>query len=662
MKKLLLYSTLFFTLSYSIQLNGQSGILTKGDSTIKRNLVIIETIGSEYYDTMTPAPNYGIIERSWDQFLDTEPVGFISYVYLGYPGSGLIDYERINNYYGVNIIPTVIVDGQINGESNAAYGDCDLHTKYSQIINNRMDIPTPISVNIANIVYNSETQTVSFDVITKTFQDLNDTAINLHSVITHFNTNEEYSSSLNGSYEFSVRWSLNNGMGIPITLTTNGQADTSHFEVQLNNFNSEKPYQILAFVQNVQTKEIYNGDKKWLTPLDRNDVIFIVENEITHAPIEKAIIEWNEFKITTNQKGSASISQIANTVLQMKFSHYGYNSITSGISIISDSLYSIKLKRNDDNYLLFENFNYILCGSSLPENWTAICQNLNSIKVYNNALHFLSDTSCTKHSMFLISPVLNLNNASQLTFKIGSFSSSEIAVGYLNNMSDTNTFQSIKIIDIESENHLTMKDYSLSLNQFKEANNITFRYTSNINISIDNIFVIGYPKSNNALLSDLWLSFGYLEPAFNPNITEYTANIPSYETGLPDIFAQTMDTAAKAIINMSTSPPFGSVYVYAENEIDTMLYTIQFNITDINTTKEQQLKLFPNPSNQYININSPHFFKRINIYNLQGKTVFTKTFYTPVNNYSISDIPVGYYLIEVLLNNNNKILSRFVIY
>lgn len=79
------------------------------------------------------------------------------------------------------------------------------------------------------------------------------------------------------------------------------------------------------------------------------------------------------------------------------------------------------------------------------------------------------------------------------------------------------------------------------------------------------------------------------------------------------------------------------------------------SVDDINIL-ESQISLFPNPTNNYFEIDSKETLSKVEIFSLQGQSI--KSF-DPQNKYDISDLSSGIYLVKIQANNN-QIAKRII--
>lgn len=107
-----------------------------------------------------------------------------------------------------------------------------------------------------------------------------------------------------------------------------------------------------------------------------------------------------------------------------------------------------------------------------------------------------------------------------------------------------------------------------------------------------------------------------------------------------------------------------SHYLYVENTDTCFYFNKSFNPTEIvgkkaNSTElsHSNIKLYPNPSRNFINIHTGDNIQRTDIYDMAGKIV--KTSYS-VKRMNVEDLPKGSYLVKVQLSNNEVETIKFI--
>ena len=80
------------------------------------------------------------------------------------------------------------------------------------------------------------------------------------------------------------------------------------------------------------------------------------------------------------------------------------------------------------------------------------------------------------------------------------------------------------------------------------------------------------------------------------------------------------------------------------------------NTTSIESIEIQQLKIFPNPVNNTLNIICEKDITKIEIYDVLGRIIISKE--NPSNHISVEELKSGLYTISVTFKNN-KIVRKF---
>jgi hypothetical protein len=79
------------------------------------------------------------------------------------------------------------------------------------------------------------------------------------------------------------------------------------------------------------------------------------------------------------------------------------------------------------------------------------------------------------------------------------------------------------------------------------------------------------------------------------------------------------------------------------------------NLTNVKEVERSSLRIFPNPTADFISLTKNNFVRQLWVSNILGKRV--KTFYTSFNGkYDISDLPDGIYLVS-MVDSNRKVIK-----
>lgn len=103
-----------------------------------------------------------------------------------------------------------------------------------------------------------------------------------------------------------------------------------------------------------------------------------------------------------------------------------------------------------------------------------------------------------------------------------------------------------------------------------------------------------------------------------------------------------------------------SIFISEFEAPNTLLATAQYDVciesaTAVTEREKANLKVYPNPTADYISISNNNFVKKVWVSNILGKRV--RMFNTTLgNNYDISMLPDGIYLVS-MVDDNNKVLK-----
>ncbi len=72
--------------------------------------------------------------------------------------------------------------------------------------------------------------------------------------------------------------------------------------------------------------------------------------------------------------------------------------------------------------------------------------------------------------------------------------------------------------------------------------------------------------------------------------------------------------------------------------------------------RQNKISIYPNPATSYISINQDENIKQIMFFNLLGRNLKTITNVVKGQQYDVTDLPNGMYLVQII-DNTNKILT-----
>lgn len=248
----------------------------------------------------------------------------------------------------------------------------------------------------------------------------------------------------------------------------------------------------------------------------------------------------------------------------------------------------------------------------------------------------------------------------------------------------------IAVIDLISQNFVRFIDYGTNGegigNLFSDGNYVyTINETWNWNNPADTVGAIGIYNNQNGNTD-----FHF----FNHNIgrgyfVNYTALFLQVNgnIGVFDLYGETLDTNRispeisggtfssvafdninnRIYANLTDYYSFGQGYIYdlAGSLIDTYDIGISADAMDIdyristsvnNTINDIELKVFPQPANDYLNICSDENITKISIYNLNGMKICTQNNNSHNYKFDISGFSKGIYILKV--NTDNNIITK----
>ncbi|MFY9308239.1 MAG: T9SS type A sorting domain-containing protein [Bacteroidia bacterium] len=109
----------------------------------------------------------------------------------------------------------------------------------------------------------------------------------------------------------------------------------------------------------------------------------------------------------------------------------------------------------------------------------------------------------------------------------------------------------------------------------------------------------------------------------------------------------TFPTEGTYAVSLTASNSFGA------SSVVTKLINVQ-TCTGINENLKKVIKIFPNPANQLLTVDASHIpgEKTINIIDIQGKLVLSKTSNDQLFNMELTSLPSGSYVVNIIIDEN----------
>ncbi|PLX10395.1 MAG: hypothetical protein C0598_10465 [Marinilabiliales bacterium] len=168
-----------------------------------------------------------------------------------------------------------------------------------------------------------------------------------------------------------------------------------------------------------------------------------------------------------------------------------------------------------------------------------------------------------------------------------------------------------------------------------------------------------YTLSSDATLSDLTIE-GITVDGFSPEIVYYDYDV--YEGNpIPEVDGTPNDPlATREITQASELPGDAHIVVTAQDGITQMTYQVHFNlITSVNELNTNNIKIYPNPADNALNISGVDGDIKLSIVNIMGEELMTEK-YSLEKVVDISSLKKGVYFIKLTDINGKTVSIRFI--
>lgn len=163
-----------------------------------------------------------------------------------------------------------------------------------------------------------------------------------------------------------------------------------------------------------------------------------------------------------------------------------------------------------------------------------------------------------------------------------------------------------------------------------------------------------YVDADNADLASVTINGNPLS-GFSADVTSYTVELPASTVDVPEIIGTPLSPYAKVETEEpSALPGSATITVTSEDGFVTKEYEIfMFVGVSVQEDLANQVKVYPNPSRGSFTV-SEASGATLNIYNITGKLVYTKTNLN-ANEFISTELPRGIYMLEIAGNNFRKV-------
>ncbi len=173
--------------------------------------------------------------------------------------------------------------------------------------------------------------------------------------------------------------------------------------------------------------------------------------------------------------------------------------------------------------------------------------------------------------------------------------------------------------------------------------------------------------ATDATLSELTLSAGTLDPAFDAATSDYTVELPAGTTATPTVTATTTDANATVVVTDAADVTSAedadrttTIVITAEDGETVLTYTVLFNVEGTSVTDlDIENLIYPNPASSKLFISHTVKIDRVEIFNITGSRVINLNNVT-TEAIDVSDLTSGLYFISVIDVNNNNIVRKFI--
>ncbi len=168
-----------------------------------------------------------------------------------------------------------------------------------------------------------------------------------------------------------------------------------------------------------------------------------------------------------------------------------------------------------------------------------------------------------------------------------------------------------------------------------------------------------YTSNTDATLQDLTVDGTTIE-GFSPSVTYYEVDVEE-GSPIPVIDGTPTDSlATKEVTQASSVPGDGTIVVTAQDSTTQLTYTVHFNlITGLNENSVENIKLYPNPATNYIQLSGFESNIDLKVMNILGETVLSETVNSQ-QKVSIQKLQKGVYFARIRLQNQETRSFKFI--
>lgn len=464
----------------------------------------------------------------------------------------------------------------------------------------------------------------------------------------------------NGETEFFnvMMKMLPDAQGTTLDALTAGNVVTLNesYDMSLTFMEQPNDLAVIVFVQNDTDKEVFQSEQADVYgEFDAYDVTFNVEDSDGGAVANAEIfLEGNGTKYT-NISGQAIYEGVFPGEYDYTVEKPGL--LASGGSIeVFDMNITENVVMEIPAFYFYEDF-----GADIPSEWTLYSTAPDYLYWYDGKVIFFRQSS-TDNLIMLVSPEIDLSQGETLFFDLGEQNGdAEISLGTMSDPSDPETFNLLDTYFAGDD----MEQHSFDLTSYTGSDmylvwkleNNSWSFFSFDNVIITERFVFAPPLNLDFQydgIGDIELSW---DPPLTPGFTGYNV-YHSLNSGTYSLISE--NQMEQEFTHVDPEIATHSYYVtalYDDQESDPS------NIVDVVVTKVEEselddISLYPNPTNNHLNIKSGEDIKSVRIFNAKGQLIWEGTH--SIDKIEMKKFGTGLYTFEIITADNTYIRNVIV--
>ncbi len=301
--------------------------ITTNGELVSRQKVVVE-IGTATWCS----PCQGAAMGAEDLIANGHDVAVIKYHSSGCPFTNQHSNTRLS-YYGVTSIPRAIFDGVL--EYAGGSSTQSMYPQYLELYNQRIDVPSPFTVAI-DLEYTSTLNYNASVLVTQVSQDYEASELVLHFAVTETDIPHNWYNQTH--VKDVLRTMVPGPSGTPLDFSTNDE-QLVDLSFTLQEGWVQKNISVVAFVQDVQSKEIFQADIFHLETILRTVTFDIKDNdgnEITDAVVTFGGVE--------NEPGDYVFEGIPVGDYEYKVEKEGYYTVEDEVTVDGDITIEIEME------------------------------------------------------------------------------------------------------------------------------------------------------------------------------------------------------------------------------------------------------------------------------------------------------------------------------